>query len=40
VVVFGKLSHKAIARIQLWINNYPRRIFGYLSSNQFAPIPL
>jgi len=36
----GKLSNKAIARIQHWINNYPRRIFGYLSSNQFAAIPL
>ena len=36
----GKLSDKAIARIQHWINNYPRRMFGYLSSNQFAPIPL
>jgi len=36
----GKLSHKAVARIQHWINNYPRRIFGYLSSIQFAPIPL
>jgi len=36
----GKLSDMAIARIQLWINNYPRRIFGYLSSIQFAAIPL
>jgi len=35
-----KLTHKAIARIQHWINNYPRRIFGYLSSAQFNPIPL
>ena len=35
-----KLTNRAIARIQHWINNYPRRIFGYLSSNQFAPIPL
>jgi len=35
-----KLSHSAIARIQHWINNYPRRIFGYLSSAQFAPFPL
>ena len=36
----AKLSHKAIAHIQHWINNYPRRIFGYLSSSQFDPIPL
>jgi IS30 family transposase len=35
-----KLSNKTIARIQHWINNYPRRIFGYLSAIQFAPIPL
>jgi IS30 family transposase len=35
-----KLTLKAVARIQHWINNYPRRIFGYLSSIQFEPIPL
>lgn len=29
----GKVSNKMIKRIEKWINNYPRRIFGYLSSN-------
>ena len=32
----GTLSHKDIKRIESWINNYPRRIFGYKSSNQMA----
>ncbi|MDW7730794.1 MAG: IS30 family transposase, partial [Bacillota bacterium] len=25
-----------IQRIEHWINNYPRRIFGYRSSNEMA----
>jgi len=32
-VDIDKLTCKAIARIQLWINNYPRRLFSFLSSN-------
>lgn len=29
----GEFSHERIKMIELWINNYPRRIFGGLSSN-------
>lgn len=29
----GKFSHERIKMIEHWINNYPRRIFGGLSSN-------
>lgn len=32
----GKLKHKDIQRIEHWINNYPRRIFGYRSANEMA----
>jgi len=32
----GKLSNKDITRIENWINNYPRKIFGYKSANQMA----
>jgi transposase, IS30 family len=30
----GKYTQKEIKRIELWMNNYPRRIFGYKSANQ------
>jgi IS30 family transposase len=32
----GKFSKAEIADIQDWINNYPRRIFGYKSANDMA----
>jgi IS30 family transposase len=32
----GKLSHEDVKRVERWINNYPRRIFGYKSSKQMA----
>jgi len=32
----GKLSNKDVKRIERWINNYPRRMFGYKSSKQMA----
>jgi len=32
----GKLSNKDVSRIENWINNYPRKIFGYKSANQMA----
>jgi IS30 family transposase len=32
----GKLSNKDIARIENWMNNYPRKIFSYKSANQMA----
>jgi len=32
----GKISKRKIKEIELWINNYPRRIFGYKSSNDLA----
>jgi len=32
----GKLTPKELQRIEDWVNNYPRRIFGYKSANQFA----
>jgi len=31
-----KLSNKDVLRIETWMNNYPRRIFGYKSPNQIA----
>lgn len=30
----GKISQAQINRIEKWINNYPRRIFGYKSANE------
>jgi IS30 family transposase len=30
----GKLTKADIQRIQHWMNNYPRRIFGYKSANE------
>lgn len=30
----NKLSKKSIKRIEHWMNNYPRRIFGYRSANK------
>lgn len=30
----GKLKHKDIQRIEHWMNNYPRRIFGYRTANE------
>ncbi len=32
----GKLSQKEIKRVECWINNYPRRIFGYKSARQMT----
>ena len=32
----GKLKHKDIQRIEHWMNNYPRRIFGYRTANEMA----
>jgi len=32
----GKLTQKDVKRIENWINNYPRKIFGYKSANQMA----
>jgi IS30 family transposase len=32
----GKLSAKELERIEDWVNNYPRRIFGYKTANQMA----
>ena len=32
----GKLTEQELQRIEDWVNNYPRRIFGYKSANQFA----
>ena len=31
-----KFSNKDIQRIENWMNNYPRKIFGYKSANQIA----
>lgn len=30
----GKYSHKDIKRIEHWMNNYPRKIFGYRTANE------
>ena len=32
----GKLTHSELQRIEDWVNNYPRKILGYKSSNQIA----
>lgn len=32
----SKISKQAIKRIEQWLNNYPRRIFGYKTANQMA----
>ena len=32
----GQLTSKELQRIEDWVNNYPRRIFGYKSANQMA----
>ncbi len=32
----GKLTNKDVKRIENWMNNYPRRILGYKSPNQFV----
>ena len=32
----GKLTQKEIQRIEDWVNNYPRKIFGYKTANEMA----
>lgn len=32
----GKLSASELQRIEDWVNNYPRKIFGYKSANEMA----
>lgn len=32
----GKLTEKELQQIEDWVNNYPRKIFGYKSANQMA----
>jgi IS30 family transposase len=32
----GIITQAEIKRIERWINNYPRRIFGYQSANEIA----
>ena len=32
----GKLTEEDLQRIEDWVNNYPRRIFGYKTANQMA----
>lgn len=32
--IIGKLKRKDVLRIQHWMNNYPRKIFGYLTANE------
>jgi len=32
----GKLTREELQRIENWVNNYPRRIFGYKSANQMV----
>jgi len=32
----GKISEAEIKRIEYWMNNYPRKIFGYKSANDMA----
>lgn len=32
----GSLTKTAIRRIEHWMNNYPRRMFGYRSANEMS----
>jgi len=32
----GKLTNKELQRIEDWVNNYPRRMFGYKTANEMA----
>jgi len=32
----GKLTQKELQRIEDWVNNYPRRLFGYKTANEMA----
>jgi len=32
----GKLTNKDIRRIENWMNNYPRRMFGYKTAKDMA----
>jgi IS30 family transposase len=32
----GKISAKELQRIEDWVNNYPRRIFGYKSADEVS----
>ena len=32
----GKLTQKKLQRIEDWVNNYPRRLFGYKTANEMA----
>ena len=32
----GKLTSKELQRIEDWVHNYPRKIFGYKSANEMA----
>ena len=32
----GKLTNKDIRRIEQWMNNYPRRMFGYKTANEMS----
>lgn len=32
----GKMSHAMIKRIETWMNNYPRKIFGYKTAQEMA----
>ena len=37
-VDIGRISKKQIKYIETWINNYPRRIFGYMTANEMIPL--
>ena len=37
---FDSYTQKDIDRIEEWINNYPRRLFGYQSSEELFEIEL
>ena len=32
----GKLTHQELQQIEDWVNNYPRKLFGYQSANEIA----
>ena len=34
----GKLTHSEVKRIEYWVNNYPRKQFGYKSSSQMSTL--
>jgi hypothetical protein len=35
-IILENMGEKELQRIEDWVNNYPRKIFGYKSANEMA----